>query len=60
MAKLVGCAPQVWSKFAFKLLTLMHADTDLEWSYNETHYGKGPMDEIGGTPFSAKCFLAKL
>ena len=48
MPKFVGCAPQVWSKFVFKLLTLMHPEIGLEWS-NEAHHGKGPMDGIGGT-----------
>ena len=58
-----GCASLFWSKFVFKLLTLIHPEIGLEWQYNKAHYGKGPMDGIEGTvktPLSAKSFLAKL
>ena len=44
-----GCASQFWSKFVFKLLTLIHPKIGLEWHYNEAHHGKGSMDGIGGT-----------
>ena len=44
-----GCASQFWSKFVFKLLTLIHPEIGLEWHYNEAHHGKGPMDGKGGT-----------
>ena len=47
--KLVGCGPQFWSKFVFKLLALIHPEIGVEWHYNEAHHGKGPMDGIGGT-----------
>ena len=28
-----GCASQFWSKFVFKLLTLIHPEIVLEWHY---------------------------
>ena len=31
------------------LTTHLHPDKNREWSYNEAHYGKRPMDGIGGT-----------
>ena len=46
---LVGCGPQFWSKFVFKLLALIHPEIGVEWHYNEAHHGKGPMDGIWGT-----------
>ena len=47
--KLVGSAPQFWSKFVFKLLTLIHPEIGLEWHYSEAHHGKEPMGGIGDT-----------
>ena len=44
-----GCASQFRSRFVFKLLSLYRPELLLEWNYNETHHGKGPMDGIGGT-----------
>ena len=44
-----GCASQFWSKFVFKTLTLIYPEIGLEWHYNKSHHGKGPMDGIGGT-----------
>ena len=47
--KLVGCAPQFWSKFVFKLLALIRPEIGLEWHHNEVHHGKGLMDWIRDT-----------
>ena len=44
-----GCATQFRSRFVFKLHANYRRDLQLEWNYNETHHGKGPMDGIGGT-----------
>ena len=41
------CASQFRSKFAFKLLTMMHPQINFEWHYNEANHEKGPMDGIG-------------
>ena len=42
------CSAQFWSLFTFVLLSHLHSDKDIEWDYNEAHYGKGSMDGIGG------------
>ena len=42
-----GCTAQFRSRFVFKLLANYRRDLQLEWNYNETHHGKGPMDGIG-------------
>ena len=42
-----GCAAQFRSRFVLKLLANYCKDLQLEWNYNEAHYGKGPMDGIG-------------
>ena len=44
-----GCAAQFRSRFVVKLLSNYRRDLQIEWSYNEAHHGKGPMDGIGGT-----------
>ena len=44
-----GYASQFRSRFVFKLLSSYSPELLLEWKYNETHHGKGPMDVIGGT-----------
>ena len=41
-----GCAAQFRSRFVLKLLANYCKDLQLEWNYNEAHYGKGPMDGI--------------
>ena len=33
----------------FNFLISFQQDVSLEWHYNQTHHGKGPMDGIGGT-----------
>ena len=43
-----GCAAQFRSCLVFKLLAKYRRDLQLEWNYNEAHYGKDPMDGIGG------------
>ena len=44
-----GCASQFRSKFVFMLMTYFDQAHDIEWHYNESHHGKGPMDGVGGT-----------
>ena len=36
-------------KLCFSLLTYIQPHITIEWHYKEAHYGKGPMDRIGGT-----------
>ena len=50
-----GCSMQFCSCFTFVLLTHLHPDKDIEWNYNETHHGNGPVDKIGRT-FKNKVF----
>ena len=44
-----GCASQFRSKLVFVLMTYFDKAIDIEWHYNESHHGKGPMDSVGGT-----------
>ena len=44
-----ACAVQFKSRFVFKLISTYHPDLLIDWHYNEAHYGKRPMDRIGGT-----------
>ena len=44
-----GCAAQFRLRFVFALMTYYSRDFHFEWNYNERHYGKGPMDGLGGT-----------
>ena len=44
-----GYVAQFRSRFVFKILANYGKDLQLEWNYNEPHYGKGPMDGIRGT-----------
>ena len=36
-------------QFVFELLSSIDSSLNITWCYNERHYGKGPMDGIGGT-----------
>ena len=41
---------QFRSPFVFKILSSsLFMEKELSWYYNERHYGKGPMDGVGGT-----------
>ena len=40
---------QFRSRFVFMLLSTIDQAIDVEWHYNKTHHGKGPMDVVGGT-----------
>ena len=44
-----SCASQFRSRFVFKLLSFYKTEVKLEWHYNDSHHGKGPMDGIGRT-----------
>ena len=43
-----GCESQFRSRFAFSFLSHFHLEKEIEWHFNEAHYGKGPMDGVCG------------
>ena len=43
------CASQLRSKFVFTLTTYFDKAIDVEWYYNKSDDGKGPMDGVVGT-----------
>ena len=43
-----GCSAQ-FRCFTFVLPTHLHPDKDIEWNYNESHHGKGPIEGVDET-----------
>ena len=43
-----GCVSQFRSRFVFSFLSHFYLGKEIEWHFNETHHGKGPMDDISG------------